>query len=305
MVLTGTRGASLGVLAAGGGLGAFLAVIALLLGTPVLIAAIAPMFLVILYAAWSLARPVSLGVEGDEVVYRSGRNEKRFPRADVVSCTLGGAGWSFWNGHGTRLVALNAWRFDGADVAEFCAHAGIHWHGPSQRPADRVRRDIGVAKVFRAFSMFAGAGFVILMALSAWSEVTARGEEMQYRAAPVCTPTHESNCRLQTQARVVSVDTKNGDALLELSLVPGGGDYFTRLSFPGPNAGDLVAVEVWRGRISRVDTRATSDNPASNPNLSISGVVAGFGLFALLGFGCAFWAQRSLATARSQLRRAR
>jgi hypothetical protein len=306
VVIRSNREAAAAVAAAGAGWSVFLAVIGLLLGTPQVIVGVVPLVGASAFAGAFLMLPVSLSLEGAEVVYRSGRNEKRLLATEVARCAQVGRVWAFSSPTGAWLLALNRWQFRDTDVAAFCTGAGIAWGGPSMQPVERLRRDLRSARLNSAIGAVTGAGFVIFMGLSAWSQATARDDLARYDAAPPCTQVGvtSSGCRLETQARVTSVDAYKSDAALHLTLIPGAGDYRTRLSYPSPKVGDIVGVEVWNGRITLIGERATSSNPTSSPNLSINGVIAGFGLFSLVGFGLATWGLYQLVTTRRRLRAA-
>lgn len=312
MTIRGNRQAAAGIAVAGAGLSAFMCVIALVIGIPQLLLGVALMVVTFVLVAAFLLLPVSMSIEGDQFVYRSGRKERRYPRSDVASCTLapsagrGAWSWVFSNQAGSRLFAVNGLRFQDADLAAFCARAGIAWKGPSVRPVDRLGRDIRSAKFLLRLGAAAGAIFLVLMGLAAWTQTMVRDDLARYRAAPECTSSEAgaSGCRLQTQARITSVNSNQYYATLHLTLVPGGGEYSTSLALPGPKVGDVVAVELWGGMITQIAGRDTTKNPAENPNLNISGVIAGLGLFALGCFGLAARGWSRLSTARARLRAA-
>ncbi|HEV2217458.1 MAG TPA: hypothetical protein VGV88_07785 [Candidatus Dormibacteraeota bacterium] len=311
MTINGSRQTAVAVASIGAGLSVFLAVIALLIGVPQLLFGVLILVAIFGLSAAFLALPVSLSLEGDDVIYRSGRSQERYPRSEVARCALAqsgsSAGWVFSNQAGARLFAINAWRFQDTDVFAFCARAGITWDGPSMRPVDRLSRDIRSAGWSLGIGLVAGGVFLASAGLSAWSQSTARDDMARYRIAPPCSQAAGGgpSCRLETQARVTSVDAGNYNATIHVTLVPGGGDYRTRLTLPSPRVGDVVAVELWSGRVTLVAERDTTDNPADNPNLNINGVVAGFALFALGSFGLAFFGWNSLSRSRKRMRAAR
>jgi len=72
-----------------------------------------------------------------------------------------------------------------------------------------------------------------------------------------------------------------------------------------PKTGDILDVEVWEGKVTRLGRAATSGNPKSNPNLDDGGVVLLIGLFAAIAFGLAVWYHLKVLSARVALRSAK
>lgn len=254
----------------------------------------------------SMLRPLTLTIEGSEVVYQGIRGAKRIPRSAIAGCKLIGSAWVFSDAAGAQLLSLPAMRFVDAEVATFCNQAGIGLVGPSLRPVDVVRADLSGAKSMRAWGIGLAIPILGIVGIVIWAQLNSQDALRRYQAAPSCQPaaTVTSACRLQTQARVTSVKSYTTVADLHLTLVPGGGDHVVRMDVPTPSVGDLVEVEVWSGDITRVNARETSDNPARDPNLHLERAGGVPVLFALLALGMGGMGQYQLSLARARLRAA-
>ncbi|HET7467923.1 MAG TPA: hypothetical protein VFL29_14790 [Candidatus Dormibacteraeota bacterium] len=291
------------VAGAGVGWGVLIAVSAFLIGTPQLLSIDALLVVVAGASAVALLRTMTLSLEGNDVVYRAGSKEKRIPRADIAGCTLANGVWAFTDSAGARLLTLNAVRFNEADVAAFCNQAGISLSGPSQRPVDRLRRDVSSAKWTRGLGI--GLGVVLAAAVVGmlYAQYYTQQTLKQYLAAPVCGEgqTPNARCKLEGTATVTSVDQYTGGRTLHLRLA-GGGDYRAWLDNPTPNTGDVVDVEVWNGDVRLVNGRKTGTNPTTDPNLNLGALPIVPGLFALVCLGTAAAGQYQLVHARAALR---
>lgn len=304
MSIRSTRTAAAWVAGAGAFWGVFIAASAVLLGSNSLLAMDALLVVAAGASAIALLRSTTLSLEGADVVYRSGRKEQRLPRGEIAGCALGNGAWAFTDVSGTRLLTLTAARFNEADVADFCTHAGIKTSGPSQRPVDRLRRDVSSAKLNRAF----GAGLAVLFTAAAggliYAQYNSRLLRDEYLAAPVCQPGQSgagTSCRQQAKATVTSVDQHTGGNTLHLA-VTGGGNYIAWLDDPTPNAGDVVDVELWDGDVRLVEGRQTARNPTTDPNLNDAPLAAIPGVIALVCLGVAVLGQYQLVHARASLR---
>lgn len=252
----------------------------------------------------ALLRPMSLSLEGAEVVYRSGRKEQRIPRSEIAGCALANGVWAITDTSGARLLALNATRFNDADVAGFCGQAGISMSGPSQRPVDRLRRDISSAKMTRAF----GIGLAVVLAAAAggliYAQYNSRLLLQEYLAAPACQPGQTgdtTSCRLEAKATVTSVDQHTGGNTLHVVLA-GGATYRAWVDDPTPNTGDVVDVEVWDGDVRLVNGRKSGNNPTTDPNMNDAPLAAIPGVLALVCLGSAVVGEYQLVQGRAALR---
>lgn len=250
---------------------------------------------------------VSVRVDGTDLVYRSSTKEKRCPLAGGISCKQTSASWAFSNATGKRLFLLNGWMFRDADVAAFCAQAGIAYTGPSPQELDRLRVTVARLKRNRVIFVLAAAFFIVFTGLSASSQESARSDLARYQAASDCESASPaiSNCKLQAHATVTSSEGHKAYTTLHLTLIAAGGDYQTRTRFSPPKAGEVVPVEVWSSRITMIDERPTLDDPSNDPNLNIDLVITGFGLAGLLSLGLALAGQYLLVASQARLRAAK
>lgn len=307
MTIRSTRTTGAWIAGAGAFWSVFIGASALLLGGPKsLLALDALLVLIAASSALALLRPMTLSVEGTDVVYRSGRKEQRIPRAEIARCSLVNQAWAFSDASGAQLLSLNAVRFNAGDVADFCAQAGISLSGPSQRPVDRLRRDMSSAKLNRGF----GIGLAVVLTAAAgvlvYAQYNSRLLLEEYQAAPVCQPGQAgggTSCRLEAKATVTSVDQHTGGNTLHLA-VAGGGDYRAWVDDPTPVAGDVVDVEVWNGDVRLVNDRKTGNNPTTDPNLNDAPLAAIPGVLALVCLGAGVVGQYQLVHARVALRMA-
>jgi hypothetical protein len=262
-----------------------LALSAVLLRQPSLLTLLAFVVAAEVYAVAMLLRPMSLSVEGSELVYRGTRSEKRISRSEIASCQQVGQGWAFSDSAGAQLLTVQSLRFNETAISALCSQAGIAYNGPSQRPVDKALRDLSSGKGIRAWGVGLGLVFVIgtggLIYVQFHSQQTIR----QYEAAPTCTngAPGTATCRLQTRARVTSIERRQTYAVLHMTLLNSGGDYVADLSYPNPNTDDLVEVEVWSGQVTVVNGRPTGNNPQRDPNANLNGAI---GVVALFGFVC-------------------
>lgn len=307
MTIRSTRTAATWVAGAGAFWSVFIGASVLLLGGPKsLLGLDALLVLAATGSALALLRPMTLSVEGTDVVYRSGRKEQRIPRGQIAGCALANGVWAFSDASGARLLTLNATRFDEADVADFCAQAGISLSGPSQRPVDRLRRDISSAKLNRGF----GIGLAVVLTAAAGGLIYAQYNSQlllqEYQAAPVCRPGQTgggTSCRLEAKATVTSVDQHTGGNTLHVVLA-GGATYRAWVDDPTPNTGDVVDVEVWDGDVRLVNGRKSGNNPTTDPNLKDAPLAAIPGVLALVCLGAGVFGQYQLVHARVALRMA-
>lgn len=252
-----------------------------------------------------LAVKVSVRLEESDLVYRSSSREKRFPVANGIGCKQAGTNWVFYNAAGTRLFLLNGLMFEGAEVAAFIAKANFAYEGAPEQAVDKLRRNAGRLKFSRAIGVLGGAFFIVITGLSASAQDSAQRDLSRYEAVAQCEPAAppNSNCKQQTKAMVTGIrGSYKGDTTLDLTLIPGGGDYPTTIRFSAPEVGAVVAVEVWSGRILTIDGRPTLDDPPNNPNLDIPVVINGFGAAAIFMVFWAAAAQYALVDARARLR---
>ncbi len=252
-------------------------------------------------------RPISVTFDGADVVYRAGGRETRTRRSDIATCALVGQGWVFTNTAGAQLFTLPALRFTQADIAAFCKQTSLNLSTPPLRPLDQSRKDVRSAKVMRAL----GVGLTLTALLGAggaiWTSLSAQDALRRYQSAPMCTErvSAASTCRLQTQARVTSTElygSHKASTDVHLTLIGAGGDYVANVVNSGaPKTGDILNVEVWDGKVTRLGTVDTSGNPDLNPNLNIVGVVVVIGFYAAVSFGLAVWSHVRLLAARAAL----
>lgn len=310
MTIQGTRGAAAGFALAGAVVVVLVAVSASVLKQPGLLLLVALFASIDVVVVLLMLRPTTLTFDGADVVYRTSGRETRTPRKDIAACVLTAQGsWVFSNSAGARLFTMPALRFSQTDVAAFCNQAGINFPTTPARPVDQSRKDVSSAKLTRAL----GVGITVLLLLGAggaiYASFSAQDELRRYQSAPACAdgerPT--STCRLQTQARVLSTELSNRKIFttLHLSLIGAGGDYVASVDSSGaPKTGDIVNVEVWSRKVTRLGGTPTGGNPEINPSLNIVGVVVVIGLFAALTFGIAVVGHVQLQLARARLRAA-
>lgn len=278
----------------------------LLLGKPQLFYLLAFLVAAQLFAIITLLGPTSLSLEGDELVFRRGGRVKHIPRSEVATCKQVGSSWVFSNSAGAQVLTLQMIRFADTDVAAFCGQAGIGLSGASMEPVDKLRREISAGKVNRAWGVIFA---VVLLAatggLMYW-QLHVQDNLKRYEAAPACTQSapSTSSCRLQTQARVTSVEPHAADTTVHLSLITSGADYIAAVDNPGPGRGDVVAVEVWDGEVTKVNGHDTARNPARDPNLNLNGAIAIPALFALIAVVAAAIGEYQVVTAGARLRAA-
>lgn len=305
MTIRSARRPVLALGAAMAGLSAVMTVSALIAARAILLF-LAPVVVLqaVLVISWLL--PKSLSVEGSELVYRAGRREKRVARGDVARCALVRSTWIFSNAAGAQVLTLPTPQFIDKDVAAFCTQTGITIES-AQPTVDKLRKAVTSAKwtialgIFVASTMFAVAGLFLVI------HIEVQADFARYLASSVCEqpPPKGTNCRFEAQARVVSVDTQSRHyATLHLTLVESNGDYTTDLPYPSPKAGDVVGVQLWSGRVTLVNGRATNDNVTTNSNLNNEGGIAVFVLWALGGIAIVGVGVYQLVTARAKLRAA-
>jgi hypothetical protein len=278
-----------------------------LMGQPRIAFLVAPLALLGLVAVAVLARPMTLGFDGSDVVYRATSSDKRIPKTDIAQCALVGQLWVFSDSAGAQLLALPASRFNQAGMTTFCNMAGITLQAPVVRPIDQLRAAVRSGRLNRAL----GVGLLVLllaaMAGSAYAQYSSREDLRRYEAAPACTsaaPANTSSCRLELQAVVRSVDARTSGATLHLSLAGLAGDYIAFLAYPTPKQGETVAAELWNGEVRQVEGRPTGANPTLNPNLNLAGGIAVIGLFALMALLYAAVSQYQLMKATEGLNHA-
>ena len=255
-----------------------------------------------------LLRPISLTVDGVDLVYRFGGRDTRVAGTDIADCAQVGQAWVFSGADGAQLLTLPASRFSQSDVAAFCKQAGLNLQALQvQLPVDRLRGRVTSAKWTRALGLILALILVGAAGWAIWASNGAQDTLNLYRAAPLCAAgVHDTpRCRLQAQARVTSTKDYTSSTTLHVTLTEFGGDYITSINKPeAPKTGDLVNVEVWRGNVTRLNEKATADNPEVSPNLNLNGVVAVIGLFAAICFGVAVAGQWQVRSARGRLRAA-
>ncbi len=264
-----------------------------------LLALIAPLPVV------QLLRSSSLTFDGLDLAYRFGGRDTRVAGKDIARCAQVGQAWVFSGADGAQLLTLPATRFSQSDVAAFCKQAGLNLQAPTvQLPVDRLRSSVTSAKWTRVFGVILTLIFLGGAGLALWASHGAQDTLASYRAAPLCAAgmRDTTSCRLQAQARVASTKDYTSSTTLHVTLTEFGGDYITSINKPEePRTGDLVNVEVWRGNVTRLNEKATADNPEVSPNLNLNGVVAVSGLFAAIGFGMAVVGHVQLMRARAAL----
>ena len=305
MTIRSTRTAALWVAGAGTFWSVFVGASTLLLGGPKPLLGLVALLVVASAASTvALLTPMSLSLDGDDVVYRTGRKEKHVPRPEIAGCALGNQVWVFSDASGTQLLTLPATRFKDTDVAAFCSQAGISLSGPSQRPADRLRRDISSARLTRGFSI----GLAVVLTAAAGGLIYAQYNSQlllkEYLAAPVCGAGQSgggTGCRQEASATVTSVDQHTGGNTLHLALA-GGGNYIAWLDNPTPAKGDVVDVEVWNADVRKVNERTTGNNPTTDPNLHDAPLAAVPGVLALVCLGVGLVTHYQLVHARAALR---
>ena len=306
MTIRGSRTAAAGIGAASAGMDVAFTISAFLLGQPKFLFLVALVMAAQLFAVLNLLSPVSLSTEGGEIIYRARWRQRRLALSEIATCTLVGGSWVFSASSGAQLLTVQILRFKADDIAVFCGQAGISLTAPVDRPVDQRRRDVRSAKNTRAWGV--GLGVVLLggSMLMIYAQFGAQDAMRRYQAAPTCTqaaPT-TSTCRLQTSARVTSVERHSTYATLHLTPLTSGGDYLVALDYPNPSTGDVVDVEVWSGKVVLVSGRKSGGNPTLDPNLNLNGLIAIPSLFALICLVGAGIGQYQLVTARAGLRAA-
>ena len=304
MTIRSTRQAALSV----GFIGAIATVAfgisALVFGQPRFFYLLGFLVLAVLFAVVRLLVPMTLSLEGDQLLYSSGPRTRRSARSEVTGCKQVGTSWVFSDAAGAQLLVLPGIRFKDADVVAFCNQAGIALTAASQRPVDKLRRDMRTAKGNRAFGL--GLGVILLAATAGlvYVQLHAQDNLSRYRAAPACADAlpATTSCRLQTQARVTSVEPHSTFTTLHVTLVKFGGDYGFAYDHPGPKTGDVVDVELWNGEVTRLSGQDTEYNPALDPNAHLNGLLAVPLLFALICLGVAGYGQYVVMSSTAKLR---
>jgi hypothetical protein len=308
VTIRGSRGTAAAIAGAGVFWVIVLGLSALLLRQPTLLLFVALLALIFPLPVVLLLRPVTLTFDGADLIYRFGRRETRVGGKDVAKCAQVGQAWVFSGADGAQLLTLPATRFSQSDVAAFCKQAGLDLQAPTvQLPVDRLRGSVTSAKWTRAVGLILAA---ILLGAAGWALWASNGAQdtlNSYRAAPLCAAgVHDTtSCRLQAQARVTSTKDYTSSTTLHVTLTEFGGDYITSINKPEEvKTGDLVNVDVWRGNVTRLNERATADNPEVSPNLNLNGVVAVIGIFVAVAMGMAVVGQVQVIRGREALRTA-
>jgi hypothetical protein len=294
------------------GAGAFwvivLGISAVVLRQPSLLLLVALLALIFPLPVVWLLRPISLTFDGADLIYRFGGRETRVAGKDIARCAQVGQVWVFSGADGAQLLTLPATRFSQADVAAFCQQAGLNLQAPPvQLPVDRLRGSVTSAKWTRAMGLILA---LVLLGAAGWVLWASRGAQdtlTSYRAAPICTAgVHDTaSCRLQAQARVTSRTDYTSSTTLHVTLTEFGGDYIASIDKPSaPKTGDVVNVEVWRGNVTRLNEKATADNPEVSPNLNLNGIVPVIGIFVAVTMGMAVVGQVQVIRGRDALRAA-
>jgi competence protein ComGC len=254
----------------------------------------------------SLLRPTALTLNGADLVYLVGGRETRAPRETIATCALVGQRWVFGDAAGAVVLSLPALRFNQTDLAAFCNKVGIHGFAPQPSPVDQGRKDVRSARSTRAFGVVTTLMVLFILGFSIWLTVIARDALTRYRSAPICEAgSTASTCRLQTQARVISTEENHTSTTLHLSLVASGGNYIASVSNGvAPSQGDVVGVEVWNGKVTRLGESDTLGNPEVNPNLGVTWVLGVWGFFLAVTIGIAVVGHMQLRLARARLRAA-
>jgi hypothetical protein len=306
MTIRSTRNGAAIVGGAAAGWAILIVTCALLLRTPALLLLVALLVPVELIPIFMLLRPATVSVEGGDLVSRFGRGQTRVPISQIAGSTLNSRGWTFSDSSGKPLLSLSAIRFSGAEVVDFCAKAGINLSARSQRPIDKLQRSLGSGRSHRRFGVALSIVFLATIGWAAYAQYSARDSLQRYLAAPACTqaPPTTATCRLQAQAKVNSLDSHSGGQTLHLTLINEGGDYIAWLDNPVPNVGDVVEVEMWAGKVVRINGRRSGFDPNSSPSLNLGGIIAVLSLFALICMGTAVVGQYQLVRARAGLRAA-
>jgi hypothetical protein len=115
-----------------------------------------------------------------------------------------------------------------------------------------------------------------------------------YRSAPACATFADAvageSCRYTVTARVKQVFGDSGSADVYFD-VPGQYSQFWMATLGAgdtwPSEGDQVQIEVWQGKVTRIGSTNTYDNPASDPRLK---TLFAIGLLLLpFGLGATAW----------------
>lgn len=305
MTIHGSRRAAAGVALAGVAVLVVVGLSALLLREPRFLLLVGLLAAIQLAVVLWLLRPTALSFDGTDVIYRVGGRETRTACSDIASCALIGRGWVFSDSAGAQLLSLPALQFTETDVAAFCKRSRLDLRTPPPRPLDQRRRDVSSAKVTRAMGLILTLPLLIFAAFAIWASYSAQDALSRYQSAPACAEGAQttSTCRLQTQARVTSTEAHQTSTDLHLTRIGAGGDYVAAVRNPSAlTTGDVVNVEVWSGKVTRLEGKDTLGNPEVNPNLNIVGVVGVIGLFAALSLGMAVAGHLQLKSARAGLR---
>jgi hypothetical protein len=249
--------------------------------------------------------PTSLTFDGTDLVYRVRRRETRIARDKITNCALAGQWWVFNDASGAPILRLPTFQFNPAQVTAFCNKVGLGGFAP-RSPVEQGRKDVTSAKSTRAGGVVLTVLVLFIMGFSIWLAVSAQDAYTRYRAAPICEgASTASTCRLQTQARVTSSEENRSSTTLHLSLVGSGGDYIAAVrKSEAPNIGDVVGVEVWNGKVTRLRETDTLGNPEINPNLNDQWVLAVWLLFLAPGVAFAVVGHLQLKSARARLQAA-
>ena len=143
-----------------------------------------------------------------------------------------------------------------------------------------------------------GVGIALLLAPRSFQHLQERGP---YSASPTCPPgqkatTTPTECRLTVKAALVERWTEGGSKGSNGSKfvwveAPGGTRYKFQFPYDGiwnKMAGDSLNVELWRGRVTRVQAFGLDEPSSSNPiwdtdQLLLFALIFGFGLAAMIG----------------------
>jgi hypothetical protein len=249
--------------------------------------------------------PTSVTFDGTDLVYRVRGRETRVARDRVTSCALAGQWWAFNDPTGIAILRLPTFQFSPAQVAAFCNKVGLGGFAPPS-PVEQGRKDVSSAKSTRAGGVVLSLGVLFILGFSIWLSVSAQDAYARYRAAPICEgASTTSTCRLQAQARVTSTEENRSSTTLHLSLVGSGGDYVASVEkAAAPSIGDVVGVEIWNGKVTRLRESDTLGNPEVNPNLKNQGLLAIWLLFLAPGVAFAVVGHLRLRSARARLQAA-
>jgi hypothetical protein len=251
-----------------------------------------------------LLRVTSLTFDGTDLVYRVRGRETRIARDRVTSCALAGQWWVFSDASGTPILRLPTLQFSVAQVTAFSNRVGLRGFAQPLSPLERSRKDVKSAKSTRAFGVVITFTVLLIIAFSIWLTISAQDAFNRYHAAPTCEgASTASSCRLQTQARVTRTDEDRSSITLHISLIGSGGDYIASVNKAGaPSTGDVVSVEVWSGKVTKVGDSESLGNPDRNPNLNHYWILSAWLLFLVPAVAFAIAGHLQLRSARARLR---